>query len=105
MQKKAIKPNPQHDPGPPAFSNMQSFSSLQIKSFLLGVLLCFHPQSGLKNPEHLKFLHMSSMHQGGFPGGGESTLLPQPGSPFGGRRRALIAHQPTLEISVRPDII
>jgi hypothetical protein len=24
--------------------------------------MCFHPQSGLKNPEHLKFLHVSSMH-------------------------------------------
>jgi hypothetical protein len=28
----------------------------------VGVCLCFHSQSGLKNPEHLKFLHVSSMH-------------------------------------------
>jgi hypothetical protein len=28
-----------------------------------GVCLCFHSQSGLKNPEHLKFPCMSSVHQ------------------------------------------
>jgi hypothetical protein len=28
----------------------------------VGVHLCFHPQSRLKNPEHLKFLHVSSVH-------------------------------------------
>jgi hypothetical protein len=40
------------------------FSSLWIKYFqpLLWVCLCFHSQSRLKNPEHLKFLHVSSMH-------------------------------------------
>jgi hypothetical protein len=27
-----------------------------------GVHLCFHSQSGLKNPEHLEFLCMSSVH-------------------------------------------
>jgi hypothetical protein len=30
---------------------------------VVGVCLCFHSQSKLKNPEHLKFLHVSSMHQ------------------------------------------
>jgi hypothetical protein len=45
------------------FSFLQ-LNSLQIKSFrpLLLVCLCFHSQSGLKSPEHLKSLHMSSMH-------------------------------------------
>jgi hypothetical protein len=28
-----------------------------------GVHLCFHSQSRFNNPEHLKFLHVSSVHQ------------------------------------------
>jgi hypothetical protein len=72
-KKKAIKPNPHLDPqdhqfpGPHAFPTLQSFlfSSLQIKSLTsaAGVCLCFHFQSRLKNPEHLKFLHVSSVYQ------------------------------------------
>jgi hypothetical protein len=73
MQKNAIKPNPQLDPWDhrfwvPLHSPICSLSLLfsTNKIFLtsaVGVHLCFHPQSGLKNPEHLKFLLMSSMHQ------------------------------------------
>jgi hypothetical protein len=76
--KKATKPTPYPDPqdhwfpGPPAFPNMLSFSFLlQIKFStnkifpipVVRVCLCFHSQSRLKNPEHLKFLCMSSVHQ------------------------------------------
>jgi hypothetical protein len=40
------------------------FSSNKIFPIsVAGVLLCFHSQRGLKNPENLKFLHMPSVHQ------------------------------------------
>jgi hypothetical protein len=47
----------------PPFSLSLLFSTNKIfPTSAAGVCLCLHSQSGLKNPEHLKFLHMLSVH-------------------------------------------
>jgi hypothetical protein len=69
--KKATKPNPQPDPQPRISRSLcipchAVFLFSTNKIFLTsaaGVHLCFHPQSGLKNPEQMKFLRVSSVHQ------------------------------------------
>jgi hypothetical protein len=44
------------------FSSTKFSANKIFLTSAVGVCLCFHSQSRLKNPEHLKFLHMSSMH-------------------------------------------
>jgi hypothetical protein len=71
-KKKAIKPNPHLDPWDHRFpvplhslpcSPSLLFSTNHIiPTFISGVCRCFHSQSGLKNPEHLTFLYVSSVH-------------------------------------------
>jgi hypothetical protein len=45
------------------FSPTKFSTNKILPTCAVGVCLCFHPQSRLKNPEHLKFLRVSSMHQ------------------------------------------
>jgi hypothetical protein len=44
------------------FSPTKLFTNKILLTSAVGVCLCFHPQSRVKNTDHLKFLHMSSMH-------------------------------------------
>jgi hypothetical protein len=72
--KKAIKSNPHPDPywttsfwvplhAQPCSLSLLFSTNKIFPTSAAGIYLCFHSQSRLKNPEHLKFLHVSSVHQ------------------------------------------
>jgi hypothetical protein len=72
--KKDIIPNLQNDPQdhlpisrspcmPPCRLSLLFSTNKIFPTSVAEVCLCFHSQSGPQNPEHLKFLHVSSAHQ------------------------------------------